>query len=78
MQTVISPGGRCHTCLALSARALQLRFHSRVLDVDLKTGTVTLERPLPFNVSTAWTPEVHTFSPGIQMSGIEDMRIEFT
>ena len=56
--------------------APQLRFHSRILDFT-PDGTVTLERPLPFNISTRWAPELHAFAPGITESGIEDMRIEF-
>ena len=65
------------SCLPCFLRHAQLRFHTRIIAIA-PDGTLTLERPLPFNVSTAWTPEVHMFSPGIQQSGIEDMRVEFT
>eukprot|EP00798_Chlamydomonas_sp_ICE-L_P029414 gene29414-5764_t len=36
-----------------------------------------MERPLPYNVSTQWIPEIHYYTPGIRESGIEDMTIEF-
>ena len=56
---------------------LQMRFHTRILSINTIKKTVILERPLPFNVSTRWAPELHAFEPGITESGIEDMRIEF-
>ena len=51
-----------------------MRFHSRI--AALRPGSLLLERPLPFNVSTDWSPELHRFSPGIQQSGIESLTVE--
>ena len=36
----------------------QMRFHSRVLNVRLHERVLVLERPLPFNISAMWSPEV--------------------
>ena len=35
---------------------VQMRFHSRLFAV--RPGYVVLERPLPFNISMDWSPEV--------------------
>lgn len=53
---------------------LQERFHSRIFAV--RSTYIVLERPLPWDIQTAWSPEVHAFVPGIQQSGIENMTIE--
>ncbi|GAX73728.1 hypothetical protein CEUSTIGMA_g1181.t1 [Chlamydomonas eustigma] len=52
-----------------------MRFHSRIYAVH--TNYIVLERPLPFNISLEWVPEVHAFVPGIQQCGIEALTIQF-
>lgn len=52
-----------------------LRFHSKITGVD--GSTVTLERPLPFNISLAWKPNVYSHTAGIiREVGISDLTIE--
>eukprot|EP00798_Chlamydomonas_sp_ICE-L_P020898 gene20898-27748_t len=54
-----------------------LRFHSRITALDIFTGLLVMDRPLPYNIKTFWSPEIHSFNPGITDCGIEDMSIEF-
>ncbi|GAX73729.1 hypothetical protein CEUSTIGMA_g1182.t1 [Chlamydomonas eustigma] len=51
-----------------------MRFHSRIYAV--RTNYVVLERPLPFNISLEWVPEVHAFVPGIEQCGIDNGGID--
>jgi hypothetical protein len=51
------------------------RFPSRVTSVG--SGTVTLERPLPLEVETRWSPELRAFAPSVQEVGIESLALEF-
>ena len=52
-----------------------MRFHSRIFAV--RSGFVVLERPLPWDVDTQWSPELHAFQPDIQQSGIEFLTVRF-
>ena len=52
-----------------------MRFHSRIFSV--RPTYIVLERPLPWAIDTAWSPELHAKVPGIQNSGIESLTIEF-
>jgi hypothetical protein len=38
---------------------------------------IQLERQMPFDVSTNWSPEVHAFNPLRRNAGVEDLTIEF-
>jgi hypothetical protein len=38
---------------------------------------IELERPLPYDVRTEWTPELHRFAPSLQEFGIEHLSIHF-
>lgn len=40
-------------------------------------STLTLERPLRADVRAAWSPQVHSFAPAVQETGVEDLSIEF-
>jgi len=51
------------------------RFLSPIAEVG--NGTVTLERPLPLEVQTAWTPELRALTASVREVGIEDLAIEF-
>ena len=51
-----------------------LRFHSKVLSVV--GSRVTLERPLPFNISMEYEPTVYSFMRGVSEVGISDLIIE--
>ena len=51
------------------------RFLSRVADVG--NGTVTLERPIPLEVRTAWTPQLRALTSSVNEVGIEGLSIEF-
>ena len=51
------------------------RFLSRIESVG--SGSITLERPLPLEVETAWSPEVRSLSPSVREVGIEELTIEF-
>lgn len=51
-----------------------LRFHSRVESVE--GNVVTLERALPFNVSTVWMPTVYNHFRGISEVGIQDLTVQ--
>jgi hypothetical protein len=48
---------------------------SRIATV--RGDTVTLERPLRFDVKPAWKPQVLSFEPSVTESGVEDLRFEF-
>jgi len=50
-------------------------FYSRVAAVQGQQ--VTLERPLPFEVDTRWTPELRARRPSVREVGIEDLTLEF-
>ena len=52
-----------------------VRFLSRVKSVS--GNKIALERPLPYDVRTEWTPEIHRFAPGMQEFGVEHLSIEF-
>lgn len=51
------------------------RFLSRIESVG--NGTVTLERSLPLEVETLWSPELRALSPTLREVGIEELTIEF-
>jgi hypothetical protein len=51
------------------------RFLSRIESVG--SGAITLERPLPLEVDTAWSPEVRALAPSVREVGIEELTIEF-
>lgn len=51
------------------------RFYSRVSSIA--GNTVTLERPLPLEIDTAWTPQVRAAAPSVRGVGIENLTIEF-
>ena len=51
------------------------RFYSKVKSVQ--AGRITLERPLPFEIDTRWTPEVRAAKPSVKEVGVEDMTLEF-
>jgi len=48
--------------------------HSRVTAVA--GGRITLERPLPFQVDTAWTPQIRAVAPSTREVGIERLTLE--
>jgi hypothetical protein len=48
--------------------------HSRVTAVD--GGSITLERPLPLEVDTAWSPEIRAVQPTTREVGIERLTLE--
>jgi hypothetical protein len=50
-------------------------FAVKVLGIS--GNKLALERPLPSDVRSVWTPQVHGFSPTVQETGIEDLSIEF-
>jgi hypothetical protein len=55
-----------------------VRFPSRIVKVNNLNGhRIELERPLPYDVNLAWTPEIHRFAPTVQEVGIENLSIEF-
>ena len=51
-----------------------LRFHSRVNSIS--GNVLTLERPLPFNVSTIWAPKIYNQLKGITEVGIQDLTLQ--
>ena len=52
-----------------------VRFLSRV---KAMTGnTIELERPLPYDVRTEWSPEIHRFVPTVHEFGIEHLSVHF-
>ena len=52
-----------------------VRFLSRVKSTS---GTkIELERPLPYDLRAAWTPEIHRFTPSLQEFGLEHLSIHF-
>lgn len=52
-----------------------IKFFTRVTAVG--SGTITLERPLPYAVGTQWTPEVHKWVIWVEQCGLEAMTIKF-
>jgi hypothetical protein len=50
------------------------RFYSRVTAVE--ANSITLERTLPFQVDTTWTPEVRAAKPSVREVGIENLTVE--
>ncbi len=50
-------------------------FYAKVKAIGSKQ--ITLERPLPFEVDTRWTPEVRAARPSMREFGIENMTLEF-
>ena len=77
------PGiSRCHLlapacllccCAAGPYRGERIRFASRVTAVG--PGWVQLDRPLPYDLRTAWQPGVYAFTQYVQHSGWEDFTI---
>lgn len=45
--------------------------------VSIHDAVVTLDRALPFDVRTEWSPEVHTIQANLTEAGIESLTIEF-
>jgi hypothetical protein len=45
------------------------RLVTRLRAVNAAAGYVDLERPLPFNVSTAWAPRLLQYAPRYSMNG---------
>ncbi len=43
----------------------------------VKPGRVAIDRPLPFDIEPAWTPELRRFAPTVTESGIENIAFEF-
>jgi len=56
-------------------RPITPRMVSRI--VSIKGNTVTLERPLRFDIRASWSPTLQTFDPSVREVGIEDLTIEF-
>jgi len=52
------------------------RFLTRI--ESLGSGTVTLERPLPLEVDTSWSPELRALMPSVQEVGVEGLTMEFS
>jgi hypothetical protein len=50
------------------------RFYSKVTAVD--AGSITLERHLPFQVDTNWTPTVRAVMPTVREVGVEHLTLE--
>jgi hypothetical protein len=44
---------------------------------SISGNQITLERPLRLDVRTNWSPEIWSFQPTVQESGIENLTIEF-
>ncbi len=59
----------------LSGAQNVVRFQSRVLAI--KGNTLTLERPLPYEVRAEWKPELHLYRPSIQEVGVEHLSVRF-
>jgi hypothetical protein len=43
----------------------------------IKSGSISLERPLRFDVKPQWKPRVLSFEPSVSESGVEHLRFEF-
>jgi hypothetical protein len=52
-----------------------VRFLLRVKSVN--GNEIELERPLPYDVRSEWTPEIHRFVPSVQEVGVEHLSIHF-
>jgi len=44
---------------------------------DIRGGSITLERPLRFDVKLAWNPRVLSFEPEVAECGVEHLHFEF-
>jgi len=64
---------------ALTGSKNIVRFLSRVESICQDRGgiTVTLERPLPYDIRPEWRPEVHGFGPTNEEFGIEGVSFQF-
>lgn len=49
----------------------------RVTEIDRDTSTITLDRPLRFDVREQWGPELLRFEPTVTHVGVESMTLEF-
>ena len=45
--------------------------------VEIKNNTITIDRPLRFQTDQQWQPEVRTFAPTVQESGVENLTFLF-
>jgi hypothetical protein len=52
-----------------------VNFHSRIAAIE--GNTLTLERPIPIDVETRWSPKINTFAPKVTESGIEHLTVHF-
>lgn len=52
-----------------------MNFHSRISGIE--GSTVELERALPLDVNTQWSPDVRAITPTIEEVGIESLTIAF-
>jgi hypothetical protein len=52
-----------------------VHFTSRVTAIS--GNVVTIERPLPINIKTIWTPTIVQFKPAVQEVGIEHLTMKF-
>ncbi len=50
-------------------------FHSRI--ASIAGGSIELERALPIDIDTAWSPRVFAFEPTVSEVGVEDLTIQF-
>jgi len=53
-----------------------VRFTSRITDVN-PSGYITLERKLPWEVKTQWSPSLHAVRPLLNEVGVEALTFEF-
>lgn len=60
----------------MSGRYRLTRLVTRIRAVNAAAGYVDLERPLPFNVSQAWSPRLLQYAPRLRDVGIEDLTLE--
>ncbi|MFO0565299.1 MAG: glycosyl hydrolase family 28-related protein [Polyangiaceae bacterium] len=51
------------------------KFASPIAAVE--SGKITLERPLPLDVNTTFTPELRAFTPSVKEVGVEHLTMEF-
>lgn len=50
-------------------------FHTRITEID--GNTVEIERALPVDIDTGWSPEVLPFEPRVSEIGVEHLTIQF-
>jgi len=61
-----------------TAKLLGSTRASLICRITRITGnTITLDRPLRFDVALAWHPRIRTFEPTVTESGVENLRFEF-